>query len=162
MHTVNSFQWTTRVPPGADRAIVSVEKVRDFLLSPVNPRARGKAAFFQALGFTVSNWEVLRSALLEIARSGDADAGQKSEFGAKYEVRAAITRWPPGSRHTAAFRSSSEGGQHDRSTAKLVVVSIRDQRQAQAAERAELEDAELAEAVAETLEIFDFLSVRQQ
>ena len=77
--------------PGADRAIVSAEKVRDFLLSPVNPRARGKSAFFQALGFNISNWETLRSALLDIARSVEANPGQKSEFGAKYEVRAIIT-----------------------------------------------------------------------
>ena len=77
--------------PGADRAIVSAGKIRDFLLSPVNPRARGKPAFFQALGFNVSNWEALRSALLEIALSGDANAGQKSEFGVKYEIRATIT-----------------------------------------------------------------------
>ncbi len=77
--------------PGADRATVSAEKVRDFLLSPVNPRARGKAAFFQALGFNGSNWEELQAALLVIARTGDANAGQQSEFGAKYEVRAIIT-----------------------------------------------------------------------
>ena len=77
--------------PGADRAIVSAEKVRDFLLSPVNPRARGKSAFFHALGFNISNWETPRWALLDIARSGNANLGQESEFGAKYEVRAIIT-----------------------------------------------------------------------
>jgi hypothetical protein len=77
--------------PGANRVIVSAEKVRDFLLSPVNPRARGKAAFFQALGFNVSSWEALRSALVDIARTSDANPGQKSAFGAKYEVRPIIT-----------------------------------------------------------------------
>jgi len=77
--------------PGADRAIVSAEKVRDFLLSPVNPRARGKSAFFNALGFNISNWETPRWALLDIARSGNANPGQESEFGAKYEVRAIVT-----------------------------------------------------------------------
>ena len=76
--------------PGAERAIVPQEKVRDFLLSTANPRTKGKAAFFQALGFQVSDWQALRSALLGIASSGDANPGQKSEFGTNYEVRATI------------------------------------------------------------------------
>lgn len=80
--------------PGAERAVVADEKVRDYLLSPVNPRARGKAAFFRALGFDESNWVRLRDALLEIARSGTAGQGQQgqlSEFGAKYEIRAILS-----------------------------------------------------------------------
>ncbi|MDX2054570.1 MAG: hypothetical protein SFV15_19370 [Polyangiaceae bacterium] len=76
--------------PGAAHAFVADEKVRDYLLSPVNPRARGKAAFFRALGFDDSNWALLREALLEIARSGTAGAGQPSEFGVKYEIRATL------------------------------------------------------------------------
>lgn len=76
--------------PGADRAIVPPEKVRDYLLSPTNPRARGKVAFFQSLGFLAMGWEALQLVLIEVARSGDADAGKKSEFGEKYEVRASI------------------------------------------------------------------------
>jgi hypothetical protein len=77
--------------PGAHRAIVPPEKVRDYLLSTTSPRARGKAAFFRALGFQACNWEALQSALLDIARSGDARAGRASEFGTKYEVRATMT-----------------------------------------------------------------------
>jgi hypothetical protein len=73
--------------PNAERAVVADEKVRDYLLSPVNPRARGKAAFFRALGFDDSNWVHLRDALLHIARSGVAGLGQVSEFGSKYEIR---------------------------------------------------------------------------
>jgi hypothetical protein len=77
--------------PNAERAIVAAEKVRGYLLSPVNPRARGKAAFFRGLGFDESNWGQLRAALLEIARSGVADRGQVSEFGSKYEIRASLS-----------------------------------------------------------------------
>jgi hypothetical protein len=76
--------------PGVERAIVAEEKVREYLLSAVNPRARGKAAFFRALGFDDSNWSQLRDALLEIARNGTASLGQRSEFGAKYEIRATL------------------------------------------------------------------------
>jgi len=81
--------------PGADRAVVAPEKVRDFLLSSANPRARGKPAFFRALGFVASDWEALRSVLLDVARSGDASPGQQSPFGTKFEVRATI-RGPTG------------------------------------------------------------------
>ena len=81
--------------PGADRAVVAPEKVRDFLLSPANPRARGKPAFFEALGFDASRWEALQAVLLDVARSGDASPGQKSELETKFEVRANI-RGPSG------------------------------------------------------------------
>jgi hypothetical protein len=77
--------------PNADRAIISAEKVRDYLLAPANPRAQGKAAFFRALGFESAAWEALRAALSDIARTGTAMPGQQSEFGTKYEIRATIT-----------------------------------------------------------------------
>jgi hypothetical protein len=76
--------------PGADRAVVAPDKVRDYLLSPVNPRARGKAAFFQALGFRLEEWAILQTTLLDLAQNGEATSGQVSEFGTKYEIRATI------------------------------------------------------------------------
>lgn len=76
--------------PGAERAVVADEKVREYLLSSTNPRARGKAAFFRALGFDDSNWFRLRDRLLEIARSDTAGPGQVSDFGAKFEIRATL------------------------------------------------------------------------
>jgi hypothetical protein len=77
--------------PSADRAIIPAEKVRDYLLAPANPRAQGKAAFFRALGFESTAWEALRAALSHIAETGTATAGQQSEFGTKYEIRATIS-----------------------------------------------------------------------
>ena len=77
--------------PNAERAVIPIEKVRDYLLSAANPRTRGKAAFFQALGFVPAEWEVLRAVLLEVAQEGNATPGQSSEFGTKYEIRAKIT-----------------------------------------------------------------------
>jgi hypothetical protein len=66
------------------------EKVRDYLLSAANPRTRGKAAFFQGLGFDPAAWELLRDALLLIAQAEDVSPGQASELGTKYEIRATI------------------------------------------------------------------------
>lgn len=77
--------------PYADQVIIPPEKVRDYLLSPVNPRTRGKPAFFRALGYTLEDWEQLRTALGDIARTCPAVPGQASEFGTKYEIRATIT-----------------------------------------------------------------------
>ena len=76
--------------PGAERAIVAPEKVRDYLLSAVNPRSRGKAAFFNALGFRAADWQVLQSVLLEVALNHETLPGRRSDFGTKYEIRATI------------------------------------------------------------------------
>ena len=49
-------------------------------LSPVNPRARGKAAFFQALGFRPEEWWILQTTLLDLAQNGEATSGQVSDW----------------------------------------------------------------------------------
>jgi hypothetical protein len=81
--------------PNADRAVVDAAKVRDYLLSPTHPVGRFKSVFFVALGFSAEQWEFLRTALLELAHGGDADPGQASPFGLKFEIRA-ILRGPSG------------------------------------------------------------------
>jgi len=58
--------------PDADRAVVEDAKVRDYLLSPTHPVGRFKSVFFAALGFSADHWSLLRDALLELARTGDA------------------------------------------------------------------------------------------
>ena len=81
--------------PNADRAVVEDAKVRDYLLSPTHPVGRFKAAFFVAVGFSAEQWELLRDALLDLARAGDATPGQPSPFGRKFEIRG-ILRGPSG------------------------------------------------------------------
>jgi hypothetical protein len=73
--------------PNADQVVVADAKVRDYLLSPSHPVGRFKSSFFAALGFTVANWEDLREAFLSLARSAEADPGQISPYGQKYDVR---------------------------------------------------------------------------
>jgi hypothetical protein len=77
--------------PNPDRTVVADAKVRDYLLSPSHPVGRFKASFFVSLGFTVTNWKDLRDALLTVARAGEANPGQTSPYGLKYEVRGTIT-----------------------------------------------------------------------
>ena len=62
--------------PRAEDALIPIEKVRDYLLSAANPRTRGKAAFFQGLGFDPAAWELLRDALLLIAQAEEVSPGQ--------------------------------------------------------------------------------------
>jgi hypothetical protein len=44
---------------------VERSKIEDYLLHPV--KGRGKAAFFEAFGFSLADWQGLRDALLEHA-----------------------------------------------------------------------------------------------
>ena len=81
----------TVILPNADRAIVAPEKVRDYLLASDHPLGRGKAKFFAQLGFAESNWHALQAALLDLARSGDAEIGPRNRFGQKYLVRGALS-----------------------------------------------------------------------
>jgi hypothetical protein len=77
--------------PNADQAVVADAKVRDYLLSPSHPVGRFKSSFFAALGFNVANWQDLREAFLTLARSAEADPGQTSPYGQKYDVRGTIS-----------------------------------------------------------------------
>ena len=82
-------KYPLRLPRGGS-AIVSQAKICDYLLSPTHPIGRFKAAFFSALGYTIENWQRLQEDLLELARSGEAFAGQENPYGQKYEVRGTL------------------------------------------------------------------------
>jgi hypothetical protein len=73
--------------PGAESARIDSEKIRDYLLSMEHPIGRFKAVFFANLGYARQHWRRLEDDLLEIARSGEAVAGQPTDYGRKFEVR---------------------------------------------------------------------------
>jgi len=77
--------------PGSDHAVVDDAKVRDYLLSTTHPVGKFKAAFFRALGYTSTDWPRLRDDLVDVARAGDAEPTDATEYGQKYEMRATIT-----------------------------------------------------------------------
>ena len=62
----------------------------DYLLSREHSVGRFKAAFFEALGYTLADWARLQRDLLDLGRNGDAAEGQSSPFGRKYEVRGSL------------------------------------------------------------------------
>ncbi len=73
--------------PNAERAVVDIEKLRDYCLSPDHPRGRHKARVFAAaLGLTADHAELLRDALLEAARTQDAVLVDQDGYGARYVI----------------------------------------------------------------------------
>jgi hypothetical protein len=76
--------------PNAERAIVEIEKMRDYLLSPSHPVGRFKAAFFRSVGYGQEDCERFRADLLLLARIGSAVEGRASSYGRKFEVRGTL------------------------------------------------------------------------
>ncbi len=81
--------------PNAENAEIPIQKLRDYLLSPIHPVGRFKAAYFRSLGFTLENAADLITALRQIAESNEAIAADRSKYGQKYVVRGSI-RGPSG------------------------------------------------------------------
>lgn len=82
--------------PHADRAVVTEEKVRDYLLNPNHPVGGPKAAWFASIGYSIDNWQDLVDDLLRLPRSVNEFVAQPSQFGVKYQVTGRIGR--PGHR----------------------------------------------------------------
>jgi len=76
--------------PNAGQAIIEVAKVRDYLLSPEHPVGRSKARFFRALGFPSDRWLQFLGELKRIALEGEAELGERIDFGQKYIVGGTI------------------------------------------------------------------------
>lgn len=73
--------------PNCHKAVVEIEKLRDYSLNPNHPVGKHKARVFKAaLGITLSDAEWLRERALEIALSDDAIPGAASVFGDKYVI----------------------------------------------------------------------------
>ena len=78
--------------PNFERAIVDIEKLRNYCLSPEHPRGRNKARVFEAvLGFTDRNAEELRNALLSATRNNEAVPTEVDEYGQRYVLDFVIT-----------------------------------------------------------------------
>ncbi len=81
--------------PAREHAVIEAAKLRDYLLSASHPVGRFKAPFFASLGYGSADWRRLDEDLRELAVSGDAEPGQSSPYGRKYEIRG-ILKGPSG------------------------------------------------------------------
>ena len=76
--------------PDAEHAIVTREKLCDYLLNPAHPVGGPKAAWFASIGYTLQSWEHLRDDLLRVARSCNEFVPKSSPYGVKYETEGEI------------------------------------------------------------------------
>ena len=75
--------------PNPHKAVVEIEKLRDYSLNPNHPVGGHKARVFKAaLGLTLAEVAWLRERALEIAVTGEAVPGSSSVFGHKYVIDA--------------------------------------------------------------------------
>lgn len=73
--------------PNSHKAVVEIQKLRDYSLNPNHPVGKHKARVFKAaLGITVSEAEWLRERAIEAATIGDAKGPSPSVFGDKYVI----------------------------------------------------------------------------
>jgi hypothetical protein len=73
--------------PNANRAIVQIEKLRDYCLNPEHEIGKNKARVFKsALGLTREDAAELGAAVLQAAQNGKVRLDEKDEWGQRYEI----------------------------------------------------------------------------
>jgi hypothetical protein len=83
--------------PNADRAVVAMEKLRDYCLSithsPAHPRGRHKARdFATALGITSEDVQQLKAAILSAVIIDEATTTEEDEYGQRFVVDFSMKR----------------------------------------------------------------------
>ena len=73
--------------PNAERAIIKLEKLKNYILSSEHTVGRLKAAFFRTFGYLPSNSEAFERDLRKLIQSQEAVECETSKFGMKYKVK---------------------------------------------------------------------------
>ena len=74
-----------RLPNSAD-AVISSDKIREYLLSKKHPIGMHKASFFEALGYTEADWRRLGEDLRRIVAIGNAEPSRHNGYGQLFVV----------------------------------------------------------------------------
>jgi hypothetical protein len=78
--------------PNCEHAIIEDSKLVRYALNPHSERGQHKARVFeQAVGFNLSNWELLKQAIVDEWPARPATVTSETAFGKKYEVLVPIT-----------------------------------------------------------------------
>ena len=79
--------------PNSHRAVVDIEKLRNYSLNPDHPEGKHKArAFREKLGFERKDAELLRQSILEAILKGDAMEQKPTEYGRRFVMDFEIQR----------------------------------------------------------------------
>lgn len=76
--------------PDCEKARIDDNKLYKYLLNPNHPEGKGKARFFEQIGYTIDNGEQLRAGLIQLACSGSVTNEQPNRVGRKYIVTGPI------------------------------------------------------------------------
>jgi hypothetical protein len=73
--------------PNGERAIVPIEKLRNYYLHPTHRVGSHKAHVFESVpGLTAAHAEELQQRLFAVARTGEAVLGMRNTYGQRYIV----------------------------------------------------------------------------
>ena len=73
--------------PNAGRAVVEIEKLRDYSLNPNHPKGKHKArVFLAAFGFTLNDAERLRQMVMKAISAEEAVRQQPTAYGQRFIV----------------------------------------------------------------------------
>jgi hypothetical protein len=79
--------------PNATRAVIEIEKLRDYCLSEIHPRGKHKARVFATtLGLTAGNALELRDAISAAIQTEEAVVGEQDDYGQRYSVDFSMKR----------------------------------------------------------------------
>lgn len=79
--------------PNAARAVLEIEKLRDYCLSETHPRGKHKARVFATtLGLTAGNTLELRDAILAAIQTEEAIVSEQDDYGQRYIVDFSMQR----------------------------------------------------------------------
>lgn len=93
--------------PNAERAVVDIEKLRDYSLNPNHPKGKHKARVFQAaLGLKADNAERLREMIIEAILVSEARAQQPTTYGQRFVVDFHVTGFDKFVATTVTVRSA--------------------------------------------------------
>lgn len=72
--------------PNKEQAIISAEKLKNYLLSDSHPIGRTKATFFRSLGFSATNLSEFDKAIRDLIQTESVQKTLSSAYGTKYII----------------------------------------------------------------------------
>ncbi|GAB3504279.1 hypothetical protein GCM10027341_34350 [Spirosoma knui] len=72
--------------PNVDRAAIPDRKIIEYLLDHAHPQNKGKAAFYELVGFSKANATALKTALVRFAEENGITRVVENEYGNRYII----------------------------------------------------------------------------